>query len=215
MRNLSHVFCNPWIKSDLFLCLLFIVYIPITAYHSHSFKNFLTKHVNRHSRQIYEANLFNNNLTKFNKFLTTLKCSVELNFEFNDTVDSCMNSNFYTVDFYSLVQFTRLNIFKALTPESISITISLNPLFLWLPFFLNVFLHIFKEWAWKEVIIPCSPLLEGVVAKSKLLPKYNFFTRIYALDKVYFNYQFKNLTISNIMQINKKIHLLDTASNLR
>ena len=44
-----------------------------------------------------------------------LECPVELNFEFNVTVDSCMNRNFYVVDFYSLVRFSRLNIFKTLT----------------------------------------------------------------------------------------------------
>ena len=47
----------------------------------------------------------------FNKFLTILKCSVYLNFEFNVTVDS-MNSNSYVFDFYSLVQVTRLNLLQ-------------------------------------------------------------------------------------------------------
>ena len=61
-------------------------------------------------------------------------CSVALDFEFNVTVDSCMNSNFHVVDFYSLAQFTRLNFFKTLTPESTSISISLNPLLLSLLF---------------------------------------------------------------------------------
>ena len=56
------------------------------------------------------------NFSNVNKPLTLLKCSDELNFEFNVNVDSCINSSF-VVDFYNLVQFTGLNIFKALTPE--------------------------------------------------------------------------------------------------
>ena len=42
-----------------------------------------------------------------------LTCSVELDFEFTVTVDSCMSSNSCVVDFYSFAQFTRLNIFIA------------------------------------------------------------------------------------------------------
>ena len=78
----------------------------------------IPKHVNRHSRLTYEANLFNKNFNNFNKFLTISKCSPELNFESDFTVDSCMNNNFYVVDFYSLELFTRLNIFKALKSNS-------------------------------------------------------------------------------------------------
>ena len=62
-------------------------------------------------------------------------CSVDLDFEFNVTIDSFMNTNFYVVDFHSLAQFTRLNFFKALTPESTIISILLAPLFLCLFFF--------------------------------------------------------------------------------
>ena len=62
------------------------------------------------SRQIYEANLFNKNFKNFNTFLTILKCSVELDFEFNVTVYSCKESNFYVLYLYCLVQFIR---FKA------------------------------------------------------------------------------------------------------
>ena len=110
---------------------------------------FYTQACRQTTRLTYEINLFNNNLNNFNNFLTILKSYVDLNFEFNITVDSCMNSNFYVVDFYSLPQFTRLNIFKAETPESRSLNISPDPLFLCLLFFLNVFLCIFKEWAQK------------------------------------------------------------------
>ena len=123
---LSHVFAI--VKSNLFLRFFFVVYIPIIVYHSHLFVNFIPMPVDRHSRLIYEANLFNSNFNNFNKFLIILKCSVDLDFEFNVTIDSWMNSNFYVVDFYSLAQFTRLNFVKALTPESASISISLNPL---------------------------------------------------------------------------------------
>ena len=89
------------------------------------------------SRLIYEVNLFINNFNNFNEFLTVLECSVELNLEFNVIVDSCMNSNFYAVDFYSFAQFTSLNFFKALTPESTSINISPDPLILYLCLFLK------------------------------------------------------------------------------
>ena len=82
---LSHVFAT--IKSNLFLCLFFLAYIPIIVYGSHLFVNFIAKHVNRCSRLIYEANLFNNKFNNFSKFLTILKCSVDLDFEFNFTVD--------------------------------------------------------------------------------------------------------------------------------
>ena len=135
---LSHIFAT--VISNLFLLLFFVVYTPIIVYHSYLFVNFIPKPVDKHSRLIYKVNLFNNiNFNKnFNKFLTILKCSVDQDFEFNVTVDSCMNSNFYVVGFYSLAQFTRLNFFKALTPESTSISISLDPLSL-LVFFLNVF----------------------------------------------------------------------------
>ena len=126
---LSHVFME--VKSNLFLCLLFLPYIPIIVYHSYLFLDFMPKHLDRHSRTIYEANLFNKKFKNFNKDLTFLKCSVELDFEFNVTVDSCMYTNFYVVDFYNLAQFTRLNVFKALNPASASINISLEPHFLW------------------------------------------------------------------------------------
>ena len=128
---LSHVLMT--VKSNIFLCLFFVVYIPIIVYHSYLFANFMYKPVDKHSRLIYKANLFSNNFNNINNFLTILKCSAD--FEFNLTVDSYMNSNFYVVDFFSLAQFTRLNFFKALTPESTSISISPDPLFLYLLFF--------------------------------------------------------------------------------
>ena len=58
-------------------------------------------------------------------------------FEFNATVDSCANNNFYVVRFHSLAQFTKLSIFMALIPESTSISISSDPLAL---IFSDVFL---------------------------------------------------------------------------
>ena len=67
--------------------------------------------------------------------MTILKCSVDLEFEFNVTVDGFLNSHFYVVDFYSFAQFTRLNFVKDLTPESTSINISLEPLFFCLLFY--------------------------------------------------------------------------------
>ena len=103
--------------------MFFLVYIPIIVYHSQLFVNLIPKPVHRHSRLVYKANLFNNNFNNFNKFLTILKCSVDLEYEFNVTNDSCMNSNFYIVDFYSLAKFTRLNFVKALTPDNTSISI--------------------------------------------------------------------------------------------
>ena len=50
------------------------------------------------------------------------------------TVDSCMDRNVYVLEFYKLLQFKTLNIFKALTSETTSISISLDPLFLCLLF---------------------------------------------------------------------------------
>ena len=55
-----------------------------------------------------------------------------------------MNSSFYVVDFYSLAQFTRLNFFKALTPESTSISISTDALFLCL-LFSSMFSYVFLK----------------------------------------------------------------------
>ena len=45
---LLHVFAT--VVSNLFLLLLFLVYIPI-VYHSHSFLNVIPKHVDSHSRE--------------------------------------------------------------------------------------------------------------------------------------------------------------------
>ena len=105
---LSHIFA----LNQVYFCVCFLACIPIIAYHSHLLVNFIRKHLIWQSRLIYEANLFNNNFDNFNKFLTILKCSVELDFEFNVTVDSYMSSSFYVVDFYKLLQFIRLNIFE-------------------------------------------------------------------------------------------------------
>ena len=139
---LSHVLVT--VKSNIFLCLFFVVYIPIIVYHSYLFANFISKPVDKHSRLIYKANLFSNNFNNINNFLTILKCSADLDFEFNLTVDSCMISNFYVVDFFSLAQFTRLNFFKALTPESTSISISPDPFFLYVLFF-SMFADVFLK----------------------------------------------------------------------
>ena len=81
------------------------------------------------------------NFNNSNKFLIFSKCSAELDFEFDVIVDSQMNSNFHVVDFYSLAQFTKLNIFKAVRPESTSINISLGPLFLCVLFSSMVFMY--------------------------------------------------------------------------
>ena len=101
-------------------------------------------------------------------YLWLLYWHVPLDFEFNVTVDSCMNSNLYVVDFYSLAQFARLNFFKALIPESTN-SISPDPLFLCLLFFISVFLSIFKEWTRKEIEIP----INGVCFYT-VIPKFTF-----------------------------------------
>ena len=159
------------------------------------FVDFIPKPVDRHSRLIYEVNLFNgnfnncfdsfNNFNKyFNKFLTILKCSVDLDFDYV-TVDSCTNSNFYVIDFYSLAQFTRLNFVKVLTPESTSISISLDPLFLWLlslSLFPYAFLKNGHEKTLKYILIVfvviqsylIHLLLDECALKSKLVTKFNF-----------------------------------------
>ena len=137
---LPHVFAI--VKSNFLLRLFFEAYIPIIIYYSYLFVNVITKPVNRDSRLIYEANLFNNNINNFNKFLTILKGSVELDFEFKVTVDICMNSNFYIVDFYGLSHFTRLNFLKALTSWSTCISISPDPPFLCLHCFLFTYVFL-------------------------------------------------------------------------
>ena len=149
-------------------------------------------------------------------------CSVDLDFEFNVTVDSCMNSNFHVVDFYSLAQFTRLNFFKTLTPESTSISISLNPLFL---SFLNgnnfqkyiIFLKNGHEKRLKYLLMVfvfiqsylSSPYLGRMCTKFKACNQIQCFTPEYiracdGLDTFCFNYQFKIFTISNIKRLNNK-----------
>ena len=132
-----------------------------------------------------------------------------------------MNSNFYVVDFYSLKrQFTRLNFFKALTPESTSISISLEPLFLSLPFF-SMFSYVFltnghekrlKYFLMVLVFIQSylsSPFLGRMCAKVEPCNQIQFFTPEYirvfdALDNFCFNYQFKIFTISNMNRLNNK-----------
>ena len=77
------------------MCLFFLACIAIIVYLSHFICKFYTHDIDSHTKHIYEANLCNNNFNNFNKFvtiLTILKCSVELDFEFNVTVDSCINT---------------------------------------------------------------------------------------------------------------------------
>ena len=81
---LPHIFAI--VKSNLLLFPFFVVYTPIIVYHSYLFVNFIPKPVDKHSRLIYVVNLFNNNFNNFNKFLTVLKCSIDLDFESNVTV---------------------------------------------------------------------------------------------------------------------------------
>ena len=83
---LSYVFAT--VKSNLFLCLFFIAYIPIIIYHSYLFVNFIPKTVDKHSRLVYKANFFSNNFNNFDKFLSILKCSVDLDFKLNVIVDN-------------------------------------------------------------------------------------------------------------------------------
>ena len=165
------------------------MYAPIILYHSYLFVNFILKPVDKHSRLIYEVNLFSNNFNNFDKFLTILKCSVALDFEFNVTVDSCMNSNFYVVDFYSLAYFARLNFFKVLTPEGTNISISPDPLFLCLLFF-STFSYVFlKNGHEKRLKYPLisfaflqsylsSISLRRMCTKVKVCNEIKFFTRM-------------------------------------
>ena len=180
--------------------------LPIIVYHSYLFLDFMPKHLDRHSRTIYEANLFNKKFKNFNKDLTFLKCSVELDFEFNVTVDSCMYTNFYVVDFYNLAQFTRLNVFKALNPASASVNISLEPHFLWCSFF-SMFCYVFlkngqgKRLKYLLMVFAfiqsyfCLPSLGRVCIKVKACNQIKFFTPKYirardALDNIRFYYRF-------------------------
>ena len=149
-------------------------------------------------------------------FLTILKCSVDLNFEFNVTVGSCMNNNFCVVDFYSLVQFTRLNIFKALASEG-NFLLKVSYVFLnnvhekRLKYLLMVFVFIQSYLS--------SPSLGRMCTKVKACNQVKFFTPEYisscdALNNIHYNYQFKIFTISNIKRLNN-ILSSNTASTLR
>ena len=128
-----------------------------------------------------------------------------------------MNRNFYVVDFFSLAQFKRLNFFKALTPESTSITISPDPLFLCLLFF-SMFSYAFlmdtkrlKYPYWVLFLYSHTLvhlLLEECALKSKFVTKFNaLHQNIHAhvaLDNFRLNYSFKIFTISNIKRLNNK-----------
>ena len=117
-----------------------------------------------------------------------------------------MNSNFDEVYFYSLVQFTRLNIFKNSTPKSTSISISLeDPLFLCLRFF-SMFSYLFLKngFCFTQSYLS-SPSLGRMCSKVKACNQIHFFTPeymrlCYELDNLCFCHQFKVFTISNIKQ---------------
>ena len=89
-----------------------------------------------------------------------------------------MNTNFYVVDFHSLAQFTRLNFFKALTPESTIISILLAPLFLCLFFFVFFFE---VETSLMAFIKSClsSPCLRRMCTKVKACNQIQVFTPVY------------------------------------
>ena len=76
-----------------------------------------------------------------------------------------MNSNLYVVDFYSLVQFTKLNFFKASSPESTSISISPDPLCLCLLFF-SMFSYVFLKDGHEKTLK--YPLMGFVLIQSYL-----------------------------------------------
>ena len=180
---LSHIFAT--VKSHVFLLLFFVVYTPTIVYHSYLFVNFILKSVDNHSRLIYEVNVFNSNFRNFNKFLTILN--------YINSIVSCINSNFYVVDFYSLAQSTRLNFFKALTSEFTSISISPDPLFLCLLFFSMFSYVFFKNGHEKRLKYPLmdfvfiqsylsSPSLERMCTKVKVCNEIHifFYQNIYA-----------------------------------
>ena len=137
--------------------------------------------------------------------LTILKCSVELDFQFNVTFHSCMNRNPYALDFQKLALFKKLDIFKALTPKNTSISISPDLLFLCLLFFsmlADLFLknmnktksrYLLKIFVFKKSYV-ISVFLRRMCAKVKPCNQIQFFTPEYtracnALDKICFNYQ--------------------------
>ena len=98
---------------SIFLRRLNQIYFALSS--SYTYNCILQALICQSYKQIFQI-VYEVYFSNVNKPLTILKCSDELNFEFNVNVDSCINSSF-VVDFYNLVQFTGLNIFKALTPE--------------------------------------------------------------------------------------------------
>ena len=79
-----------------YLCLsLFLTYLHLILYKNNSSvsRDFLPRHVNRHSKQsIYETNIFNN-FINFKKFLTIFNSSVDYNFVFSHNFKFSANSD--------------------------------------------------------------------------------------------------------------------------
>ena len=72
-------------KYRIFMFLLFLTYLHLILYKNNSSvsRDFLPRHVNRHSKQsIYETNIFNI-FNDFKKFLTIFNSSVDYNFVFS------------------------------------------------------------------------------------------------------------------------------------
>ena len=100
-----------------------------------------------------------------------------------------MNRNFYVVDFYSLAQYIRLTIFKALTPESTSISNSQDPLFLCLLFFPMFFFFQWFLFLYNHTLVHLS--LEECALKLKFVTKLNFLHQnIYAHEILLMTFAF-------------------------
>ena len=118
-----------------------------------------------------------------------------------------MNSNFYVVDFYSLAQFTRLNFFKALTPESTSIRISTEALFLCLRFS-SMFSYVFLKNGHEKRLK--YPLMGFVFIQSYLLsspPLGRMCTKVKVCNEIKFFHQNIYAHLLHLITFASIIHL--------
>ena len=82
-------------KYRIFMFFLFLTYLHLILYKNNSSvsRDFLPRHVNRHSKQsIYETNIFNI-FNDFKKFLTIFNSSVDYNFVFSHSFIFYANDN--------------------------------------------------------------------------------------------------------------------------
>ena len=152
--------------------------------------------------------IYNKVFDHLNKFLTILKYFVELDFEFNITADSCLNSNWYAVDFCSLNSWQ----YKHKHPTGPSFSV-----FVFLHNSVSCTLNNGHKKRLKYLLmifdfmqsLLSSRSLERMCTKVKTCNQVQYLTPEYiracdALDNICSNYQFNFLIISNINQTNQE-----------